>query len=181
MTSRPIIRPAIPSDMPALDAIYDHYIATTAITFDIEPWPPGRRSAWLAERAENRDLVLAAELDGRPTGFGWTSPFRTKPAYRTTAELSVYLAPDARGLGLGTSLIAELLAALPSLGKHVAVAGVALPNPASRALFLRHGFTSTGVLHEVGFKLGRFWDVEWFERILAPCPTGRRPMDSTSG
>jgi phosphinothricin acetyltransferase len=160
------VRPAVAADMPALDEIYDHYIATTAITFDLDPWPPGRRAAWFAEREQNRDLVLVAERDGRTAGFAWTSQFRPKAAYQTTAELSFYLAPEACGRGIGSALLTALLTPLPALGKHLAVAGVTLPNPASRALLLRHAFTSVGILHEVGHKLDRYWDVEWFERRL---------------
>jgi len=164
VTEKPLVRRATHDDMPALDAIYAHYVATTGVTFDVEPWPAGKRSAWLAEREASGDVVLAAEVSGRAAGFAWTSPFRPKAAYGTTAELSVYLAHEACGRGLGTLLMGALVAELPRMGKRLAVGGVALPNPASRALLVRHGFRSVGVLHEVGFKLDRFWDVEWFER-----------------
>ena len=162
----PTIRDATERDMEALDAIYAHYIRETPITFDLETWPPGKRAQWLAERHEQRDVVLVAELDGRAAGFAWSAQFRPKAAYRTTAEVSFYCAPDACGRGLGTALLSPLLARLAALGRHRAVAGVTLPNPASRALLTRHAFTSVGVLHEVGFKLDRYWDVEWFERPL---------------
>ena len=163
----PLIREARPSDAPALDGIYNHFVTETAITFDVDPWPAGRRAAWLAERVENEDRVLVATEDEVVIGFAWSGTFRPKPAYRSTAEVSFYLSPHAAGRGTGSRLLSALLDELPRLGKHFAVAGTTVPNPASRALLLRHGFRSVGIFHEVGHKLGRYWDVEWFERPLA--------------
>lgn len=159
-----LIRPATHGDMGSLNAIYNHYITTSAITFDVEPWTQEQRAAWLDQRIGSGERVLAAELDGRAIGFGWTGPFRPKAAYRTTAELSVYLHADACGRGVGSALLEALLAELRQMDRHVALGGLTIPNPASRAMLVRHGFTSVGVLREVGFKLGRFWDVEWLER-----------------
>ena len=160
----PTIRPALATDAAALDRIYDHYVTETAITFDVEPWPHGKRTAWLEERAAANDRVLVATQDEVVIGFAWTGPFRPKAAYGTTAELSIYLAPGETGRGTGSRLFGALLAELPRMNKRLAVGGVTMPNPASRALFRRHAFRSVGVLHEVGHKLGRYWDVEWFER-----------------
>lgn len=160
------IREAHAGDAPALDGIYDHYVEHTAVTFDVDPWPVGRRAAWLEERRAAGDPVRVATVDGRVAGFAWSAPFRPKAAYHTTAEVSFYLAPDAVGRGIGTQLLCSVLAELARMGKHLAVAGVTMPNPASRALLLRQGFRSVGTLHEVGEKLGRYWDVEWFERSV---------------
>jgi phosphinothricin acetyltransferase len=165
-----LIREARPSDAAALDRIYNHYVIETAITFDVEPWPEGRRAAWLAERVANDDRVLVATEDEVVLGFAWSGPFRPKPAYRSTAEVSFYLSHAAVGRGTGSRLVSALLDELPRLGKHLAVAGTTVPNPASRALLVRHGFRSVGTFHQVGHKLGRYWDVEWFERPLTEGP-----------
>src|SRR5262245_30914111 len=146
------IREARPSDAPTLDAIYNHYVTETAITFDVEPWPQGRRVAWLAERVVNDDRVFVATEDEVVLGFAWSGPFRPKPAYRSTKEVSFYLAPDAVGRGTGSLLLSALLDELPRLGAHLAVAGTTVPNPASRALLVRHGFRSVGLFHQVGHK-----------------------------
>jgi len=81
-------------------------------------------------------------------------------------ETSVYLARGEEGRGTGTRLYAALFEALAHEDVHVALAGVALPNPASLALHHRFGFASLGVFPEVGRKLGRYWDVEWLARRL---------------
>jgi phosphinothricin acetyltransferase len=81
-------------------------------------------------------------------------------------ETTVYLDPGAVGQGIGIALYRELLRRLAVEPVHRAVAGVALPNPASLALHLRLGFTSVGVFTQIGYKHGRYIDVEWFERPL---------------
>ena len=118
----------------------------------------------MIREARLEDAAMLDRVEERVIGLAWTGPFRTKAAYATTAEVSIYLAPSAVGRGVGTRLFGALLAELPCMGKHLAVGGVTLPNPGSCALFARHGFRSVGVFHEVGEKLGRYWDVEWFGR-----------------
>jgi phosphinothricin acetyltransferase len=99
-------------------------------------------------------------------GYATSSPFRPKPGYVTSVEMTVYLRPDATGRGLGTLLYSELLSALAGEDLHRAYAGVALPNDASVALHERVGFRVIGTYVEVGRKFGRYWDVRWFEREL---------------
>ena len=80
--------------------------------------------------------------------------------------MSIYLAPDALGRGIGSRLYEELFTAIAGEDVHRAYAGITLPNPGSVALHEKFGFQSIGVYHEVGRKFGRYWDVEWFEREL---------------
>jgi phosphinothricin acetyltransferase len=162
------IREASRNDAALLNATYNHYVRDSAATFDVDPWSLADRQRWLDERLAAGERVLAAEDATGVVGFAWSGLYRGKAAYRTSAEVSVYLEPDACGRGVGSRLLTELLSELSRRGRHLALAAVALPHPASRALVLRHGFRSVGVMHEVGYKLGRFWDVEWFERALGP-------------
>jgi phosphinothricin acetyltransferase len=104
--------------------------------------------------------------DGSVRGYASSSPLKDRPAYATSVELSVYLAPDARGRGLGRALLDALLARLEREPLHRAYACIALPNPASERLFLTAGFARVGHFREVGHKLGRYWDVVWLERPL---------------
>jgi L-amino acid N-acyltransferase YncA len=164
------IRPATEDDLPAIKAIYDHQVRHGIATFDLEP-PPLEVWRRRLESTEAGDHVLVADVDGRVLGYAYSSSYRPRPAYRWTRETSVYLAEDATGRGLGRELYDVLLPLLRADGMRTAVALVALPNPASEALHRACGFRSVGVLHEVGHKLGRWIDTEWFELPLASAPS----------
>jgi len=162
-----MIRRAREDDLAALTTLYNHYVERTPITFDVEPYTVEQRRAWLAGFAERgRHQLLVAEEGGRLVGWAGTLRFREKRAYDTTVEMTVYLAPDAIGRGLGAALYEALFAALAGEDVHRAVAGITLPNDASIALHRRFGFAEVGVFREVGRKLGRYWDVLWMERAL---------------
>ncbi|MET9802570.1 N-acetyltransferase family protein [Streptomyces sp. NPDC006368] len=102
----------------------------------------------------------------RRLGYATSSPFRPKAAYSTSVEVSVYLAPEAVGRGIGTLLYDRLFGALADEDVHRVYAGIALPNDASVRLHARFGFRHTGTFTEVGRKFGRYWDVAWYEKDL---------------
>ena len=163
-----LIRPGAESDLPALTDIYNHYIANTAITFDLEPYTVERRKAlWFDHyHATGPHRLLVAEADGAIVGYATSSSFRPKAAYLTSVEASVYTHPEFRGKGLGTALYAALFDALKTEDVHRAYAGVTLPNDASIALHTKFGFQSVGVFREVGRKFGVYHDVAWLEKAL---------------
>jgi phosphinothricin acetyltransferase len=163
------IRPATRADVPRLTEIYNHYVITTAITFDLEPFTVEQRMVWFDEHAETgRYRLLVAEEDGRVIGSASTGRFRDKRAYDTTAETSVYCAPDATGRGVGSALYRRLFTALAGEDINRFAAGITLPNDPSIALHKRFGFVQVGVFSANGRKFGRYWDVAWFERALRP-------------
>ncbi len=155
-------------DLPRLTQIYNHYILTTAITFDLEPFTvEQRRGGWFAKFSEaGRNQLFVAEADGEVLGYAGTTGFRDKRAYDTTVEMTVYCAPGATGRGIGTLLYSALFDVLKSEDIRLAVAGITLPNDASIALHDRFGFRLAGVMHEVGRKFDRYWDVAWYEKLL---------------
>ena len=160
-----LIRTADIADLPALTAIYNHYIVHTPITFDVQPYEPEQRRPWFEDHAPaGRHRLLVAEEDGAAAGYASTSRWRPKPAYETTVESSVYVRADAVGRGIGRDLYAALFDAMANEDVHTVVAGVALPNPASIALHERFGFRHVGVFRDVGRKFGKYWDVAWFQR-----------------
>jgi phosphinothricin acetyltransferase len=162
-----IVRAATQADVRRLNEIYNHYIVHTPITFDIEPFSLDQRLDWFSHYQETGPhRVLVAEADGQVLGSAWSSQFRTKRAYETTVETSVYCAPEATGRGLGKLLYTALFDALGREGLHRAVAGVTLPNEASVRLHLGFGFSQIGLFSQVGRKFGKFWDVAWFEKPL---------------
>ncbi len=99
-------------------------------------------------------------------GYADSHQFREKRAYDTTVETAVYCAPEATGRGIGRRLYAALFDALRDEDLRLALAAITLPNAASVALHERFGFTPSGVLHEVGRKFERYWDVAWYEKRL---------------
>ena len=163
-----VTRPATPDDLPALTAIYNHYVVHTPITFDVRTFEPAERRAWFDDHALSgrHRLLVAGGPDDEILGYASTSRWRPKPAYDTTVESSVYCRPDARGRGVGRRLYEALFAAIADEDVHRIVAGVSLPNEASVALHERLGFQRVGVFSAVGRKFGQFWDVAWFERPL---------------
>lgn len=161
------VRDATPADVPAMAAIYDEQVRTSVATFDTEPHGTAHLTAKLATTGPG-NLVLVA-MDGADlVGYAYSGPFRPRPAYAGTKEVSVYVADRARGRGVARTLYAALLARLdaePSV--HTEVAVIALPNDASEALHRAFGFEPVGTLREVGHKLGRYVDTAWWQR-LAP-------------
>jgi len=162
------VRAAARGDLPAVTAIYNHYVINTAITFDVRPLTVEERGSWFEEHNPSgvHRLLVALDDAGVCRGYASSSRWRPKPAYDTTVEASVYCDASTLGQGCGSALYGALIDALGSEDLRTIVAGVALPNPASVALHKRFGFRSVGVFHAVGRKFDRYWDVEWFQRSL---------------
>ena len=162
-----IVRDAVEDDLARLTEIYNHYVINTAITFDLEPYTPEERRPWLEQfSTSGRHRLLVAEQGGLIVGYAGSHQFRDRAAYDTTVETTIYCAPDATGRGIGSLLYGALFEALADEDLHLAVAGTTVPNPASIALHERSGFTSAGLMHQVGRKFGRYWDVAWYEKLL---------------
>jgi phosphinothricin acetyltransferase len=167
MRAEAVVRPATVDDVAAITAIYNHYVAETPATFDLQPFTVEARAAWFGHYAgSGRHRLLVAAAGTEVVGYATSSRFRDKAAYDTSVEVSVYLRPNALGLGLGSRLYTELFEVLSVEDVHRAYAGIALPNDASLALHRRFGFTEVGTYREVGRKFGRYWDVLWMERAL---------------
>jgi phosphinothricin acetyltransferase len=155
-------------DLRAINEIYNHYVANSAITFDVEPRARAWRLEWFAKYADRgRHRLLVAREDGRAIGFATSSPYRPRAAYDPSVETSVYLAAAHTGRGVGSALYGALLEALEADDVHRAYAGIAMPNPASVRLHERFGFRRVGYFSEQGRKFGRYWDVAWYERRFA--------------
>lgn len=160
-----IVRVATESDVPAILDIYNWAILHTTATFDIEPQTLEERIAWFRETVHPYAVLVAADAD---VVLGWASlrRFRTKAAYRFTAENSVYVWDDSWGRGLGSLLMTRLLEIAAANGFHSIIAGIAGDNPASVRLHDRLGFELVGVEREVGYKFERWIDVAWMQKML---------------
>jgi phosphinothricin acetyltransferase len=161
------IRNATTSDLGRINDIYNHYVVNTPVTFDLVEIKLQQRVVWFEQFShDGPHQLLVAEEDGRVVGCSWGHAFRPKQAYDTTVETSVYLAHDAIGRGLGTQLYEALFERLRGHDLRIAIAGITLPNEASVALHKRFGFEPAGVMHEVGRKFEKYWDVAWYEKRL---------------
>ena len=160
------LRDSDPLDVPAIHAIYAHHVLHGTASFELEP--PG-----LKQMQQRRQDVLAhglpylvVERDGEVVGYAYATPYRPRPAYRFTVEDSVYVREGCAGQGIGSMLLAGLIARCAAGGwrQMIAVAGDA--SPASVALHERHGFTLTGILRDVGFKFGAWRHTALLQRAL---------------
>jgi phosphinothricin acetyltransferase len=164
---RPVVRDARGEDLARLTEIYNHYVVTSPATFDIEPVTVEERRPWFRQFASaGPHRLLVAEEGDVVLGYAASHQFRPKKAYDSTVETTVYCAPEATGRGIGRLLYGALLDALDGEELHAALAAIALPNDASVALHEEFGFALVGVMHDVGRKLGRYWDVAWYEKRL---------------
>ncbi len=160
-----LIRRAERADVPALLDIYNHYVTTTAITFDVEPRTLAQRQEWFDGFADKgRFQCFVAVKGGRVIGWASSGKYKERAAYDTSIETSVYLTPDAHGKGLGRRLYEALFDALKAEDIHRVYGGITQPNEASVGLHKAMGFHLVGTYREVGRKFGRFHDVAVYER-----------------
>ena len=162
------VRDATAEDLPVIAAIYTHYTLRTTTTFNIEVRTPREWRERFEEQILNGPyLLLVAEHEGAVVGYVETQRFRPKPAYDRSLEISIYIAPDQQGRGVGRALFAQLFAQLDGDERfHRAFSIIALPNEGSIALHERFGFVHRGTLTEAGFKFGQYLDVAYYERPL---------------
>ena len=168
MKTAVVVRPCTEADLAQVNHIYNHYVATSAATFDVDPLTEEWRRGWFGHYASSGPHRLLVALEGDTVlGYATSGRVRPKPAYVTSVETSVYIDPNATGRGIGTALYTRLFAALEGEDVHRAYAGITvIPNPASVALHERFGFQLVGTFREQGRKFGRYWDVEWYEKDL---------------
>lgn len=160
-----LIRLATADDVPAITGIYNQAVTETTASFDLEPRPVEDRMAWFTAHGP-RHPVLVADVDGVIAGWASLSPYSERAAYDDTAEISIYIERAWYRRGIGAALGMELLARARSAGLHSIIARICTENEASMNLTRTLGFTEAGVLHQVGFKFGRWLDVAQLELVL---------------
>ena len=159
------VRDATEADLPAILDIYNEAILNTTATFDIEPKTLDERRRWFRETQHPHGIIVAEE-GGEVLAWGALRTFRTKPAYRFTAENSVYVHARHRGRGIGRAVLARLVEMARERRFHSIIAGIAEENPASERLHAAFGFTLAGTEREVGYKFQRWLDVGWWQLML---------------
>lgn len=160
-----VIRPIAVADAPAICTIYNHYVATSDVTFDETPMAVDE----IARRIGTITTTwpwLVAEAGGVVVGYAYASQWKPRTGYRHTVEITVYLEPAHLGRGTGSALYAALFDDLRERGVHCVIAGIALPNPASIALHEKFGLAKVAHFSECGIKFGRWIDVGYWQRML---------------
>jgi len=159
------LRLARPDDAEAIRQIYNVEVEGSTVTFDLVPRSLAEQEAWLEARS-GAMAVVVAELDGEIVGFGALSPYRSRPAYSSTVEDSVYVRGDYRGTGVGRALLTELVDCAETRGFHSMMARIVGDHTASIAMHSSLGFERVGVEREVGRKFGKWLDVMLMQKML---------------
>jgi len=159
------IRSATVADAPRCAEIYAPFVTDSWVSFELDAPGPEEMATRIARALQSHDW-LVAEADGAVLGYAYGSEHRTRAAYRTSCDVAVYVDPGHKRLGIGRALYEALLPRLKAREIHAAFAGIALPNEASIALHRAVGFELVGTYREVGWKMGGWRDVAWFQRLL---------------
>ena len=159
------IRTARAEDAADIQAIYAPFVQETSVSFETVPPSVEAMAARISSNLA-RHGYFVAQSDAGILGFAYASPYRPRPAYDRTAEVSVYLAPQAKGRGFAQALYRALFAHLAARGFHTAVAIVTLPNPQSAQLHERCGFAHVGSLQDVGRKFGQWHGTAIYQRMI---------------
>lgn len=168
-----MIRPLLPADFEAAARVYNHYVETTTATFQTSPVTPDEWAAESTGGEPGRHGAWAVDDDGAFAGYVLVTPFKSRCAYRDTAEVTVYLAPGRTGRGLGREALAFADDHARAAGLHALLAVVCAENDASLRAFERAGYERCALLREVGSKFGRLLDVVYLEKLNAPTPPGQ--------
>ena len=162
----PAIRDATAGDAASIAAVYNQGIEDRAATFETAPRSPRERTEWLAARGARHPVLVAVDDTGALLGWASLNSFSARAAYDLVADISIYIAREARGRGTGTALMAALEDRARVEGYHKLVLGVFPHNTAAIALYRSRGFETVGTYHEQGRLDGRWLDVTLMEKIL---------------
>ncbi|MGD0913454.1 MAG: N-acetyltransferase family protein [Terracidiphilus sp.] len=160
-----MLRSVLPEDAGSICRIYNHFIEHTAATFEEETVAAEEMRHRIVEITKTHPW-LVCEDDGMLLGYAYGRKWRERSAYRHSVEVTVYLDPSAVGKGIGTRLFGALLAVLRNREFHCVIGVVALPNAASVALLEKFGLRKVARFKEVGYTLGRWIDVGYWQLVL---------------
>ncbi len=160
-----MIRSAEKRDNDEICDIYNHYVRHSIATFDETEMSREEMQEYLSGIITHYHW-LVYESVGNVLGYAYTSPWKSRCAYKFSLESTIYLHPDYVGKGIGTRLYSALISKVKESGYHALIGGISLPNPASIALHEKMGFQKIGHFREVGFKFDKWIDVGYWELLL---------------
>lgn len=160
-----LIRTALEKDINDINEIYNYEVLNGVATFDTEPKTYEERKEWLLSHNEKYPCIVV-EKDGKALAWGSLTQYSPRKAYGGTCEISIYVDKNSRGIGLGKIIIKELLDRAKINGIHVILSRVAGENEASKNLHVNFEFEIVGILKEVGYKFGRYIDVNFYQKLV---------------
>jgi L-amino acid N-acyltransferase YncA len=171
------LRLATRDDAAAVAEIYRPFVASTPISFEIEP-PDAQEMQRRIDSTLPTHAWLICEHRGEVVGYAYAGRHRERAAYQWSVDTSVYVHPAFHRRGIGCGLYTSLFRILVAQGFVSAYAGITLPNQSSVAFHESAGFESIGVYRNAGFKLGQWYGVGWWQRaLLAPAETPSPPLN----
>jgi phosphinothricin acetyltransferase len=157
---------ATAADFEQVLAIYNEVIRNSTAVYSDAEFDESNGRIWFDSKLSSGFPFVVARDAAGVSGFGAFGAFRAWPCYRHSVEHSLHVRADCRGQGIGRALLQELMARASAMGKHVMVAGIDTENQASIGLHRSLGFNRVGHFHEVGFKFGRWLDLEFMQIII---------------
>ena len=162
-----ILRDATPADLTDITRIYSDSVLNGVASYELVAPDAAEMARRMAAITDNGyPYLIATDEDGTVLGYAYASAFRTRPAYRWLVEDSIYLAPQARGQGVGRALLEALIARCETLGFRQMVAVIGGAHPASIKLHQKAGFVSSGMINGSGHKHGNWLDTVFMQRPL---------------
>ncbi|MCG6489511.1 N-acetyltransferase family protein [Vibrio parahaemolyticus] len=154
-------------DVAGITDIFNFYIEQTNARFDEVPFTLENRYKWFSQfSSTTKNQLYVANANGVLLGFACSQQYRAISAFDDTVQVTVYLAQEANGKGLGSKLYTQLFSSIRVYGVHRVLSGVALPNDASVALHNRFGFREVGVFNDYAKKHGQYMSSVWFEKAF---------------
>jgi phosphinothricin acetyltransferase len=160
------IRKANANDVPQILEIVNYAIVHTTSNYLYDVQDLATQMQWFEEKQAKNFPIIVADLDGLALGFGTYGTFREKIGYQYTIEHSVYVANDYIGQGIGKLLLTELINLAKTEGYHTMIGGIDAANEGSIAFHKKFGFVETGIIREVGFKFGKWLDLQFVQLLL---------------
>ncbi len=160
------LRVAQPADAAAIHAIYLPIVRDTSISFELAPPSIVEMRDRISRTLETLPWLVSEDSQGQINGYAYAGKHRERLAYQWAVDVTAYVREDSRKSGIGKHLYGTLFEELVRLGYCQAFGGIALPNDASVALHESVGFTHIGTYRNVGFKLGAWHDVGWWQKEL---------------
>lgn len=159
-----MIRPVKPSDASDICELYNYYVLNTHVNFEEEAVTLEDMQSRIGGASKEHPW-LVYEHEGKVVAYAYASAWKSRCSYRYSVETSVYVALGYEGKGLGSKLYTALFEALKHTNAHAIIGGIALPNEGSVALHEKFGFEKIAQFKEIGFKLNRWIDVGYWEKI----------------
>ena len=162
-----VIRPITKNDVADCLDIYNYEVVNGVATLDLEQRTLPEWQAWFEAHQTQEHCIIVGIMDDVVMGYASLSPYRTKDAFKSTVELSIYIHEDYRGKGVASKLMAHILDhARVTDTLHTVVSVITAGNAASTALHERFGFTYCGLTPQVGFKHGKYQDTETYALLV---------------